>query len=849
MTDIASLSLEVKSDSVKQANVELRAMAPAASAAERAAQKWGMTTDAATKSSENFSRRVQVTVRNLEFERQQLTRNAAEQEKYAALRRAGVTAASAEGRAIMASVTALQAQRAAAKSAAEATTLTGAASNVATSAYTGMARQLRTLVAAYIGVEAARKLWAMGLSAGDLGEQAEQLGVNTDQLQAYRLAGAQAGIETEQMDQAIMKLARSMGEANAGNKEMIELFQKLGVNILDANGQLRPTADALPEVAAGLLKVGSSTQRTADEMTLFGRAGAKMATVLGDIAGGNDALIKRARDLNAIISPAAIEKWDKLGDSMKVVEQQWTKLVAEFGADVALPALDYLKGLLEGTRKELEGIKSIWQWVMSNMDAAKRADIRGGQAPEAADVQNLKDRLAALRQNPSQFGFQASEKALESQLAAAEARAKASQALVNQSLFQFDESAARRDKLPASVPPLGVQETGTKGAGNPASKGAVEGYQKIIAQAQQYIAMKKVETDAVGMSVEAAARLTHEQELLGKATTDNIALGPAQIAQIKGLAAAMAEADAQFAAAKFMDDAVTKSKEFIASQEIERATLYMSTEAAMAYRLEQEAINRAKAEGIALGPQQIDQLRQIAAEQAAAAEKTRKAKEWVDFERETFKGFFADFNHGLREGATVWEAFGKAGENALGKISDKLLEMAANKVFEAAFGGAGSGGGIWGSIIGWVGSIAGAIAGGGGGEGISPNAANGAVISQGNVVPFARGGIVDRPTLFPMARGAGLMGEAGPEAIMPLRRGRDGRLGVSSGGRNADRPIIIEITGDTDLVHVAANDAAVRVVKREAPSIEGRAVQRAGRQVVPITNKDRAEGHGDWRLM
>ena len=47
---------------------------------------------------------------------------------------------------------------------------------------------------------------------------------------------------------------------------------------------------------------------------------------------------------------------------------------------------------------------------------------------------------------------------------------------------------------------------------------------------------------------------------------------------------------------------------------------------------------------------------------------------------------------------------------------------------------------------------------------------------------FARGGIVDRPTIFPMARGAGLMGEAGPEAIMPLKRTSDGSLGVRAEG-------------------------------------------------------------------
>ena len=59
---------------------------------------------------------------------------------------------------------------------------------------------------------------------------------------------------------------------------------------------------------------------------------------------------------------------------------------------------------------------------------------------------------------------------------------------------------------------------------------------------------------------------------------------------------------------------------------------------------------------------------------------------------------------------------------------------------------------------------------------------NGAAFSQGRVTPFARGGIVSNATSFPMRGGMGLMGEAGPEAIMPLSRGADGKLGVRSSG-------------------------------------------------------------------
>ena len=68
--------------------------------------------------------------------------------------------------------------------------------------------------------------------------------------------------------------------------------------------------------------------------------------------------------------------------------------------------------------------------------------------------------------------------------------------------------------------------------------------------------------------------------------------------------------------------------------------------------------------------------------------------------------------------------------------------------------------------------------------------ANGNVFYKNNVVPFARGGIVNKPTLFPMANGAGLMGEAGPEAIMPLRRGPSGRLGVEAAGGGAGNVVV-----------------------------------------------------------
>ena len=69
----------------------------------------------------------------------------------------------------------------------------------------------------------------------------------------------------------------------------------------------------------------------------------------------------------------------------------------------------------------------------------------------------------------------------------------------------------------------------------------------------------------------------------------------------------------------------------------------------------------------------------------------------------------------------------------------------------------------------------------------------GGAFTQGRVMPFARG-VVSSPTMFPMRGGRGLMGEAGPEAIMPLARGADGRLGVQSEGGGRPVNVVMNIT-------------------------------------------------------
>ena len=104
----------------------------------------------------------------------------------------------------------------------------------------------------------------------------------------------------------------------------------------------------------------------------------------------------------------------------------------------------------------------------------------------------------------------------------------------------------------------------------------------------------------------------------------------------------------------------------------------------------------------------------------------------------------------------------------------------------------------------------------------------GNVYAQNGIQKFAMGGVVNKPTIFPFANGTGLMGEAGPEAIMPLQRAANGKLGVIASGGGTTNVVVNVDAGGTSVEGDQAQAKQLGVVVSAAVQAELVKQQRPG---------------------
>lgn len=328
------------------------------------------------------------------------------------------------------------------------------------------------------------------------------------------------------------------------------------------------------------------------------------------------------------------------------------------------------------------------------------------------------------------------------------------------------------------------------------------------------------ERGEVGLTGAALEAYRYEMDAIADARQQNIDLTPTEIALIREQARAVGDAAEKLRQYQDLTDFRTDMQEShednIWALGREAQQLGLTGAALEAHRYETELLNEARRAGVTLTETDILLIGKQAQEHALVTEKIRLQREEIEFQRETLKGLFSDMLNGLRQGQSLWEAFGNAVLNVVNRIMDRLLDLATDDLF-AALTGNGSGGGL-----------AGLLGGGGKGGGGGLLSSLGSLFGAASGTPavgkkFAKGGvfndgIYDSPTLFKFAKGGafGMMGEAGAEAVMPLTRGPDGSLGVQV---YESQPIRVEIAVNDDRFNAYVDERSTGVVAQNAPDI------------------------------
>ena len=170
-------------------------------------------------------------------------------------------------------------------------------------------------------VGAVAGLTSMTLSAGKYADEmvtmSKVTGVSTEKLQAYQYASELVDVSLETLTGSMNRNVRAMAQAQKGSSAYADAYKRLGVSVVDANGELRDSEEVYWEVIDALGKVENETERDALAMQLFGKSARDLNPL---IIAGSDAIAQyteEAKAMGAVMSSEQLEALNALDDSMR----------------------------------------------------------------------------------------------------------------------------------------------------------------------------------------------------------------------------------------------------------------------------------------------------------------------------------------------------------------------------------------------------------------------------------------------------------------------------------------------------------------------------------------------------
>ena len=197
-------------------------------------------------------------------------------------------------------------------------------------------------------MEAAQALVDAGVAAAAYADEiltaSTVTGLSTDTLQEYAYAAELIDTDLADVEKALAKNVKSMSSAQSGSKAYAEAYQKLGVAVTDANGNLRSSEDVFWDCIDALGKVSNETEADALAMQLFGKSAQDLNPLIKTGSQGFSDLAQEAHNAGAVLSGDTLTSLAGVDDSVQRLKSQAGALKTALGANVAPVIGDLAEG-------------------------------------------------------------------------------------------------------------------------------------------------------------------------------------------------------------------------------------------------------------------------------------------------------------------------------------------------------------------------------------------------------------------------------------------------------------------------------------------------------------------------
>ena len=185
------------------------------------------------------------------------------------------------------------------------------------SGVTSVVKGLAGLAAGFLSVQAVFQGFNNAIDQADkLNDFTKRLGVSAEAISAWGYAASQTGTDIDSLGKGLRILQKNMAEALDPKSEQGNLFKALGIDVKDAQGNLRDLEGLLPEIANAFKTLDNDATETALAMQLFGKSGADLLEFLNQGGDGLDEFTKKAHELGIVLSQETLSAADDFNDGI-----------------------------------------------------------------------------------------------------------------------------------------------------------------------------------------------------------------------------------------------------------------------------------------------------------------------------------------------------------------------------------------------------------------------------------------------------------------------------------------------------------------------------------------------------